>query len=253
MNKQTPERHGWWLYAPALLPVLVCLALSVVLAEATDARLDARGLWAFCGGVWATYSLDALLDLRARVGRWCWRANAAQFAAGLAVMVWMLSVEPRLIPPIATFGCISTAYTFWKRILPKDVLIAAAWTVALLWLPLDGLDWNPGQCVLAGGLFLTLLANAVLCDLPDIETDRCHAVVNLSVALGLRGALAIAGLSSLLAVALLLFCGTYYLALPTVVYLFLTTIYTTRKKAPDEGFKLIVELSLLLPLIGLLA
>jgi len=146
------------------------------------------GTMTLLGGVIAVYALDrvrdaAMADRSTMVARF-----GGPFVLGCVMVVAGLALVPKHVPIVLALAIVGGAYVPLKRLVPKGVLTAGAWATALVWLPgATTLSVSAGMPV-AASLFLIVIANAVLCDALDVESDRAKGVRGLAPWLGARRA-----------------------------------------------------------------
>ncbi len=96
-------------------------------------------------------------------------------------------------------GLISAAYVPLKRYIPKNVLTSVSWTLGACTLPFANAPrqetayWGSVFCV-----FCIMVANTVLCDIPDVEEDRKHGVRGITPRFGAKAGAALVVLASVL-------------------------------------------------------
>lgn len=173
--------------------VVVLAALS--LSETTVWWFGSGRGWGsltLVGGVIAVYSLDRMRDAEAVSRRKMIGRFGPAFVAGCAMVVVGLVTVPTHVPLVALLAIIGGAYVPLKRTVPKGVLTAGAWAIALVWLPSAQTPTVAAGWPVAVCLFLIVIANAILCDALDVEIDRAKGVRGLAPWLGARRASAVA-------------------------------------------------------------
>ncbi|MFT3687175.1 MAG: hypothetical protein QM783_20010 [Phycisphaerales bacterium] len=170
------------------------LAQVVVWRHGGDAPGGGWGLgsMALFGGVLGAYALDRLVDAQPpRRRSFVQLCVLVMFVGGVLVAAGVACV-PRIAPVVAGLSVVAVAYVPLKRWAPKGLLVAGAWSVACVWLPCERALGTAEGTPTAACIALVVLANVVLCDTQDIETDRLRGVVGVAPWLGARRAAAIA-------------------------------------------------------------
>jgi len=203
-----------------LLVALIAWALSLSMARSLGAALDWWGVLACIAGVHAAYLFDDFVDDVgfARV-RQKWRdPRLLVIGADGLVLVCAAAASPRLVLPLCVLSAAGLFYVPAKRFIPKNLLTAGAWTGTIFALSLSGLE--PDARIVAAGaaLFLVVVSNANLCDLPDIQVDRENRVKGFATMFGARAAARIAGSLGFLAAGVAAGAGVYPLCLPAACY-----------------------------------
>ncbi len=113
----------------------------------------------------------------------------------------------------AVLGAISAAYVPLKRFIPKNILTSISWTVGACTLPfstppnLHHAYWGAVTCV-----FMIMVANTVLCDIPDVEEDRKAGVRGITPRFGAKAGALLVAVSSGIGVITGIFTSHYPLA-----------------------------------------
>jgi 4-hydroxybenzoate polyprenyltransferase len=107
---------------------------------------------------------------------------------------------------------IAGAYVPLKRFLPKSVLTATGWTLAVVWLPGTPAPLLRAGLPVAVCLFLIVGANAILCDALDVDEDRRRGIRGLGPWLGAVRASRIASVLALTGAVLSFTLGPWPLA-----------------------------------------
>lgn len=203
-----------------LLAPLVAWALSLSVARSLGIALDGWGVVACIAGVHAAYRFDELVDafgFRRLPVAWRdprWR----EIGIAAALMGGAVLASPRLLLPLALLSCAALSYVPLKRVVPKNLLTAGAWTGAVFGLSLSAFALT-GQSLLAGlALFSLVVSNANLCDLSDVQADRENRVLGFTTLVGPRAAARIAGTVGLVAAAAAALAGALALCLPGIGY-----------------------------------
>lgn len=170
-------------------------AAAVSLSVAVGVReVTAVGLLLLACGTMTAYGLDRLIDRRDRDPKRLRRVLAicviltAVGAGVLACTAWWRFLV------CAALGVIAGAYVPLKRIIPKNVLATLAWTTAIATLPFAGgppPDPAFGASMLA--VAFIIMANTILCDLPDVAADRQAGVRGIAPRFGSRAGAFAAG------------------------------------------------------------
>lgn len=191
--------------------------LSVSAARALDRPLHPWGVVACLAGVHAAYVFDALAD-SGRLRRLFSDPRLIDLiCCGLAMGAAVL-VDPTLIPPIALLSLLGIGYIPLKRVIPKNLLTAASWVLCVLTLSLHDRSLDPAILCYGLALLLILLANANLCDLPDVATDRRNRVLGLTPILGPALASRVAGVLAVIGCAAALRLGAWPIAVPGTLF-----------------------------------
>ena len=152
------------------------------------------GLVTLLGGVIAAYSLDRLVDATAGERRRVLVRFGPALLVGCAMVTAGLIKVPGHLLLVVLLAVMGGAYVPLKRVVPKGVLTAGAWAIAVVWLPgaqppTLAAGWPVAVCV-----FLIVSANAILCDALDVEIDRAKGVRGLAPWLGARRASLVAAI-----------------------------------------------------------
>jgi 4-hydroxybenzoate polyprenyltransferase len=152
------------------------------------------GLLTLIGGVIAAYSLDRLIDAAGSERRRVLLRFGPALLVGCALVASGLIKVPGHLLLVMLLAVMGGAYVPLKRVVPKGVLTAGAWAIAVVWLPgaqapTIASGWPVAVCV-----FLIVSANAILCDALDVEIDRAKGVRGLAPWLGARRASLVAAM-----------------------------------------------------------
>lgn len=152
------------------------------------------GLVTLLGGVIAAYSLYRLVDATAGERRRVLVRFGPALLVGCAMVTAGLIKVPGHLLLVVLLAVMGGAYVPLKRVVPKGVLTAGAWAIAVVWLPRAqpptlAAGWPVAVCV-----FLIVSANAILCDALDVEIDRAKGVRGLAPWLGARRASLVAAM-----------------------------------------------------------
>lgn len=191
-------------------------SLAVALAQSWQIALNFWGLIACMAGICAAYAWDGLLDAPTDGYRWGWRH--AHFAVSGAVLFAAILFHRQLLLPVLVLGALGFLYIPLKRHIPKNLLTAAAWTLAVVVLPFDTLPVDAVVIGSAAAIFLLIYAAAVLCDVPDVAEDRLAGVCGLAPKFGEMRAAKIAAVLALANVALSVVLGAWTLAAPALIF-----------------------------------
>lgn len=165
-------------------PAAAAVSLSVALG---GREVTPLGLLLLACGTMAAYGLDRLIDNR--------DSDPPDLRNALALSVLIASGVTGLLACTAwwrfqvcgVLALIAGAYVPLKRIIPKNVLTTVAWTTATATLPFSGqppVEPAFGASVVA--VALIMLANTILCDIPDFAADRQSGVRGVTPWLGPR-------------------------------------------------------------------
>ncbi len=166
-------------------------------------------------GICAAYAWDGLLDAPPGGYRWGWRH--AHFALSGVALLAAILFHRQLLLSVLLLGALGFLYIPLKRLIPKNLLTAAAWTLAAVALPFDALRFNGAIAGGVGAIFLLIYAAAVLCDVPDVAEDRAAGVCGLAPQFGETTAAKIAALMALASVLLSVAVGAWALAVPALI------------------------------------
>lgn len=168
----------------ALLYTLVWPAAAAVSLAFAVSQFDVTwlGMSILVSGTMAGYGLDRLIDRRQIDLPETRRVLLICVAAATLATVGLALIEPWRIQICALLGVMAGGYVPLKRIIPKNLLTAPAWTIAVCVLPpatLPEFDSRFFWSILT--VALIMLTNTVLCDLPNIEEDRRAGVRSFTV------------------------------------------------------------------------
>lgn len=176
-------------------------AVSLAVAVGGD-EVTLFGLLLLACGTMSGYGLDRLIDRRHLDSVTTRRALMAGvglssvLAFGLAcTAVWRFEV-------CVVLGVMAGGYVPLKRIIPKNMLTVPAWTIAVCALPFASAPDGTGRFAgAAAAVAMIMLANTVLCDLPNVEEDRRAGVLAFAARFGARAGAIFAGLAAVLGTA----------------------------------------------------
>ena len=210
-------------------------SLSIATARAVAAEVDWLGVAACVVGVFAAYRLDDVLDSEGGPFATEARPEIAAIALAGAGLLGIALLQPSLFAPLSLLGALGVFYIPLKRFVPKNLLTASAWAVCVVTLSLDLDPFTREHSLATGMIFFLVLANASLCDLPDIEHDRKNRVVGLVVAVGPRTGGRLAAGIACIAMGIASVLGSLAFAIPAAIYivlggLFFDAVATHRKQ-----------------------
>lgn len=169
-------------------------AAVVSLAAAVGGRaVTTLGLLLLATGTAAAYGLDRLMDRREEDAPLRQALFVATGCAALVAGILACTAAWRFTVCVA-LALLAITYVPVKRIVPKNVLTVSAWTAAVGTLPFAGapeLNGRFGAALLA--VAFIMIANTVLCDVPDIADDRAAGVRGVAPRFGARFAAGWAG------------------------------------------------------------
>lgn len=200
----------------SLIPLIAGM-LSLTASHALRAPLHIWGLIACLAGVHAAYVFDGLADSGRLRRFWRERRMLWLVAAGLAMLAAVVA-DGSLLLPLSLLSLLGLLYVPLKKIIPKNLLTAMAWTISIMALSLHGHERDATTLGYAVAMLLILIANANLCDLPDLEADRKHGVLGLTPVLGPRLASRIAGTLAAIGSVIALSLGAWPLAVPGIIF-----------------------------------
>ncbi len=165
-----------------LLPAAASVSLSIALG---GREVTGSGLILIASGTTAAYGLDRLIDHRdsdsktlRRIVLLC--VILASLIAGVIACTtwWRFQV-------CSVLALIAGGYVPLKRCVPKNVLTTAAWTTATATLPFASQpSFHPSFAWAVLTVALIVLANTVLCDIPDVESDQRSGVRGITPRFG---------------------------------------------------------------------
>ena len=153
-----------------LWPAAAAVSLSVALGGRNVSLL---GLLLVACGTMAAYGLDRLIDKR--------NTDFPAFRNALLLCVLAASLATGILSCSAwwriwvcsVLALIAGAYVPLKRIIPKNVLTSVAWTTATATLPFSTRPTIDSTFIASVvTVALIMLANTILCDIPDVTADR---------------------------------------------------------------------------------
>ena len=194
-----------------LVVVLAALGLSQVVVWwfASD---RGWGSLTLVGGVIAAYSLDRFLDAPSTRRRRILARFGPPLAIGAALVLTGLWLVPAHLPLAAVLALLAGPYVPLKRVLPKSVLTASGWTLAVVWLPGTPIPSLRAGLPVAACIFLIVGANAILCDALDVDEDRQRGIRGLGPWLGAARASRIASVLAISGAVLSFTLGPWPLA-----------------------------------------
>ena len=179
-----------------LWPAAAAVSLSVALGGRNVSLL---GLLLVACGTMAAYGLDRLIDKR--------NTDFPAFRNALLLCVLAASLATGILSCSAwwriwvcsVLALIAGAYVPLKRIIPKNVLTSVAWTTATATLPFSTRPTIDSTFIASVvTVALIMLANTILCDIPDVTADRQAGVRGITPWLGPRAGAILAVMYGLL-------------------------------------------------------
>lgn len=179
-----------------LWPAAAAVSLSVALSGRNVSLL---GLLLVACGTMAAYGLDRLIDKR--------NTDFPAFRNALLLCVLAASLSTGIlccsawwrIGVCSVLALIAGAYVPLKRIIPKNVLTSVAWTTATATLPFSTRPTIDSTFIASVvTVALIMLANTILCDIPDVTADRQAGVRGITPWLGPRAGAILAVIYGLL-------------------------------------------------------
>ena len=167
-----------------LWPAAAAVSLSVALG---GREVSPIGLLLIACGTMAAYGLDRWIDNR--------ETDPTQLRHALLLCVLIASTITGILGCTAwwrfkvcsVLGLIAGAYVPLKRIVPKNVLTTTAWTTAIATLPFSTEPPIDGAFIASVvTIAMLMLANTILCDIPDVIADRQAGVRGVTPCLGPR-------------------------------------------------------------------
>jgi hypothetical protein len=198
----------------ALGNLLVILA-AIGLAEPSVWWFRGSRSWGYLillGGVTAAYALDRLLDAPTPHRSQVARRFIPPLILGAGIAAYSLAQSPSLFPLVALLALMAGLYVPLKRYIPKGVLTAGAWAMAVTWLPPSTTPDALAGLPFAAAVLLVVGANALLCDAQDVEADRANGIRGLAPLLGEARASRIAAILALLGSSIAMAAGPWPLA-----------------------------------------
>jgi len=177
-------------------PALAAVSLAMAVGRGDP---DPMGIALLALATAAAYGLDRWVDHRPGEPKVFRKALLISVAicvvvgAGIALTSWWRTGI------CAVLGIISIAYVPLKRVIPKNLLTSISWTVGACTLPfaappdLHHAYWGSVICV-----FAIMVANTVLCDIPDVAEDRKAGVRGITPRFGAKAGATLVVLASLL-------------------------------------------------------
>ncbi len=167
-----------------LWPAAAAVSLSVALGGRNVSLL---GLLLVACGTMAAYGLDRLIDKQS--------TDPPSLRSALILGVLIASMATGILGCTAWWrfkvcgllALVAGAYVPLKRIIPKNILTTVAWTTATATLPFSVLP--PIDTAFVASVVtvaMIMLANTILCDIPDVEADRRDGVRGVTPWLGPR-------------------------------------------------------------------
>lgn len=190
--------HYWF-------PVVMGWSIALVIQRATGLPILPAGIQLYLLGILAAYSVDRLLDPpEAPRPIWLTVCLGVAFvaAAGFGVLT-VFQLSPQTIAAIVLFSVISLVYYKAKKIpFLKSIIVSVIWVWAGVTLPFHNETWFGWQfwtTAISLPLVILLIANVILCDFKDLQSDTQQGVRSLPVMLGSR--------KTLLLISILLICA----------------------------------------------
>lgn len=181
-----------------LWPAAAAVSLAVAVG---GSDVTVLGLLLLASGTMSGYGLDRLIDRRGL------DPAAVRLALGIAVGITTLAGLILACTAVWRFqvclllGVLAGCYVPLKRVLPKNALTVPAWTIAVAALPFAAApDFSGRHASAAAAVALIMLANTVLCDLPDVDEDRRAGVRGIAARFGVPVAALVAGFAATLGV-----------------------------------------------------
>jgi len=234
---ESPVTIAGSLLAGMILPAAASVSLSVALG---GRDVSALGLILIASGTMAAYGLDRLIDQR--------ECDSQQVRRSFLICVVLASLVAGVLActtwwrfqVCSVLGIIAGGYVPLKRYIPKNILTTTAWTTATATLPFASqppLDPLFAASVLT--VSLIVLANTILCDIPDFESDQQSGVLGITPRFGPRAGAIAAITWSCLGVIVASIAGRWGLALTS---LGLGVLAMLALKRPDQRhFRLLAD------------
>jgi 4-hydroxybenzoate polyprenyltransferase len=216
-----------------LIP-LVGWTLSIASARAIGASVDWLGVAACIVGIFAAYRLDNVLDSEGGIFAPEARQPLTLIAGAAALLVVIAIAQPSLLAPLAVLAALGVFYVPLKRWVPKNLLTAGAWALCVVTLSLEVAPFTREHAMATAMVFLLVLANTTLCDLPDIELDRENRVVGLVPAFGPETGGRISAGIACLSLAVAAGLGSAAFAIPSLAYIVIGVFYWRAVAAHKE-------------------
>lgn len=212
-----------------LLPAAASVSLSIALG---GREVTGLGLLLIASGTVAAYGLDRLIDHRdgdsktlRRIVLIC--VVLASLTAGVIASTtwWRFQV-------CSVLALIAGGYVPLKRYVPKNLLTTAAWTTATATLPFATQpSFHPSFAWTVLTVALIVLANTILCDIPDVESDQRTGVRGITPRFGRRAGAIAAIICGMLALVAASITGSLGLILTSIALSVLAIVAMNR---PDH-------------------
>lgn len=216
----------WSLLETLLWPAAAAVSLSFAIGAR---EVTPIGLLLVASGTMAAYGLDRYIDNR--------RADSLELRRTLAGCVIIASAVTAALACTAwwrfqvccVLAVIAGAYVPLKLRIPKNVLTTIAWTAATSTLPFSGIPLSdPAYSGSVVAVALIMLANTIVCDIPDFHADQKSGVKGITPRFGPRvGGMAAAIFGSAGAVIAIL-VGRWGLALTSVGLVVVAFLHATQ-------------------------
>lgn len=183
---QSPMRTGRFAVAAALVrcwtPVLTAWAMVAATAADDGTAAAPEGQAIAAAGALAIYSADRIGDphLPAATGPFL---RGAAAIGGLAVACLLPTAPRRTWIVVAIAGALGLLHGRLRRWLPKNVVVAAAWTAVLV----DSAGIAHPPPLLLAVIALTLWAACLLCDFKDDDSDARDGTITVVRLVGRDG------------------------------------------------------------------
>jgi 4-hydroxybenzoate polyprenyltransferase len=196
LDRELPVAIARALVIGMLLPAAASVSLSIALG---GREVTGLGLTLIASGTMAAYGLDRLIDHR--------DSDSKALRRTVLICVVLASVTAGVITcttwwrfqVCVVLALIAGGYVPLKRYVPKNALTTAAWTTATATLPFASQpSLHTSFTVAVLTVALIVLANTILCDIPDYESDQRSGVRGITPRFGPRaGAIAAMACSTL--------------------------------------------------------
>ena len=175
-------------------------AAAVSLAVAVGGNeVTTLGLILLASGTMAGYGLDRLIDRRGLDSPATRRALIVGVVLTAVITAVLACTDIWRFQVCALLGVMAGGYVPLKRVIPKNMLTVPAWTIAVCALPFaEAPEFGGHFAGAAGAVALIMLANTVLCDLPNVEEDRLARVRAITVWFGVGIGATLAGSAAFL-------------------------------------------------------
>ncbi len=198
------------LIIPLLWPAAAALSLSIAVG---GPRVTSLGLGLVACGTMLAYGLDRWVDeCNYKTKSLSTTVHCCLLLVGIVTFALACTAWWRLLA-CTGLGIMTAVYVPLKRYVPKNVMAAVAWAIATGVLPLASMpEWSWSLVVSMSSVAFVMMANTVLCDIPDLKMDRHFGVRGITPWLGPRAGAIAASLYGVAAASIAASIGQWSLA-----------------------------------------